>query len=169
MLTSVVYNDVANAMQSEDMLTRHGPASYGRELFTLGAMNGRIGALSSVPGYFPASATGTSVLPVPTAIGEGGIAAGGVPAAAAAAAATANLLGAGPLLGAPLAAAAAALPAPALPLPVLPPALGAASFVNDVPISIGPVSAHVIRPPDPPLPRKSWKSSEFQPSVTKVY
>jgi hypothetical protein len=49
--TAVMFNDLRNAMDSEEMVSRYGPANWAPELMTLGALNNRLAALSTIPPY----------------------------------------------------------------------------------------------------------------------
>lgn len=46
-----MYNDVRNAMDSNEMVSKFGPVNWGPELMTLGALNGNLAALSMIPPY----------------------------------------------------------------------------------------------------------------------
>lgn len=46
-----MYNNLADAMDSEHMVSRHGPNNWQRELATLGLLNDRLHALSTIPPY----------------------------------------------------------------------------------------------------------------------
>lgn len=43
-MRQLMYNDLANTIDSEEMVSRYGPTAWGRELFTLGMLNNRLGA-----------------------------------------------------------------------------------------------------------------------------
>ena len=46
-----MYNDLYNAMDSHEMVSKHGPANWGPELMTMGALNNELAALSTIPAY----------------------------------------------------------------------------------------------------------------------
>lgn len=46
-----MYNDLRNSMDSYDMVSKHGPASWAPELMSLGALNNGLAALSTIPPY----------------------------------------------------------------------------------------------------------------------
>lgn len=50
-LNSVMYNDVANSMDSADMLSSYGPTSWGTEMYAMGLANAQMNILSAAPPY----------------------------------------------------------------------------------------------------------------------
>lgn len=48
---SVMYNDLANAMDSANMMGSYGPAGWDREMFAMGVANAHTAALSTLPPY----------------------------------------------------------------------------------------------------------------------
>lgn len=46
-----MYNDLRNAMDSNEMVSKFGPANWGPELMTLGMLNNNLAALSTIPPY----------------------------------------------------------------------------------------------------------------------
>lgn len=46
-----MYNDVANSMDSADMLSSYGPTSWGTEMYAMGLANAQMNILSAAPPY----------------------------------------------------------------------------------------------------------------------
>lgn len=135
-MRQLMYNDLANTIDSEEMVSRYGPTAWGRELFTLGMLNNRLGALSAVPPYMPQQ-TGFPVPAVNPALAMAGPLSHALPLPGAA-----GPIMASPLAGpAPLAAAAAVNHQVQVQAHAHAHAAAAArvtaSMVHDVPISVG--------------------------------
>lgn len=48
---AVMYNDVSNTLDAEEMVSSYGPASYAGELGLMSHLNNRLAMLSSLPPY----------------------------------------------------------------------------------------------------------------------
>lgn len=48
---AVMYNDVSNTLDAEEMVSGYGPASYAGELGLMSHLNNRLAMLSSLPPY----------------------------------------------------------------------------------------------------------------------
>jgi hypothetical protein len=147
---AVMYNDLANAMDSASMMGEYGPTGWGREMFAMGVANANTAALSTLPPYGESEVQSERCVELSTGAVSTNTAfpmplVGHMPT-----------LPALPMMGASR----ALLPAPVpiaepvpLPVPVPAPvpalagAVHPASLVNNIPISVGAVSADMFRWP----------------------